>query len=578
MTSMTKGANLPLTVSLVRATLFWSGGDGVPDVDASALLLRADGKVGSDDDFVFYNQPADPSGRVKHAGKQTGPASYDVLDIDLAGLPAEVERVALAASAAGGTFGQVPQLRLVVSDLAGGTELATFPMSAGSESAFVTGEFYRRGDGWKFRAVGQGWDSGLAGLARDFGIDVGGETDLAPDATRAEPQVEPAAAAPVLPPPSFDTAPQPAAMPPPPPVTSAVGTGAAPAANTEPATSAPAADTDLDLDLDLDEPPAASTPLPPPPQPPDLPQPPGPPGVRAAEPGSGPAPAWEQPGPSTAPPPPPTSAPPPPPGAWPPPPPSEWAPPPPSATPPPPPVGPPPTEQFQPAPPPPAGLPAGEQVRSAPPPPAGPPPPSQQFQPPPTPVVPGPRGDGPVRLERGQRVALAGPSGPLRRITLDLAWQPAPGRLSIDLDTSVIAFDASAEKLAIVWYQHQNEFAGALQHGGDARGEGEQAAERIYIDLERMPAQVDALVFTINSFHGQTFTDLSRASALVSDDNGVQLVSYDLTDTQPSTAVLMAIVRRVEGGAWQMRAIGEYHDCRTVKKLVDPAARQVGLR
>jgi stress response protein SCP2 len=566
MTSMTKGGNLPLTVSLVRATLFWSGGEGVPDVDASALLLRSDGKVGSDDDFVFYNQPADSSGRVKHAGKQTGPASYDVLDIDLAGLPAEVERVALAASADGGSFGQVPQLRLVVSDLAGGTELATFPMSAGTETAFVTGEFYRRGDGWKFRAVGQGWDSGLAGLARDFGIDVGGETDLAPDASRPEPQVEPAAAAPILPPPSFGTAPQPAATPPPPPpppVTSVAGTGTAPAAE-----SAPAADTDLDLD----EPPAASTPLPPPPQSPDLPQSPEPPGAPTTEPAGGAAPAWGQPGPSTATPPPP------PPSAWPPPPPGEWAPPPPSASPPPPPVGPPPTEQFQPAPPPPVGPPPTEQFQPAPPPPAGPPPPPQQFQPT-TPGVPGPSSDGPVRLERGQRIALAGPSGPLRRITLDLSWQPAPGRLSIDLDSSVIAFDASADKLAIVWYQHQNEFAGALQHGGDARGEGEQAAaERIYIDLERMPAQVDALVFTINSFHGQTFTDLSRASALVSDDGGVPLVSYDLTDTQPSTAVLMAIVRRVEGGTWQMRAIGEYHDCRTVKKLVDPAARQVALR
>ncbi len=162
---------------------------------------------------------------------------------------------------------------------------------------------------------------------------------------------------------------------------------------------------------------------------------------------------------------------------------------------------------------------------------------------------------------------------------LDLAWEPAPGRLSVDLDASVIAFDSAAKKLAIVWYQHQNDFTGALQHTGDARGEGTQgASERILIDLGRMPGEVDSLVFTINSFHGHTFTDLSRASATLTDDTGRQIVIYDLTDTQPSTAVLMAIVRREQGDVWQMRAIGEYHDCRTVKKLVDPAARQVGMR
>src|SRR5689334_2490718 len=94
MTSMSKGGNLPVTAAHVRATLFWSGGDGVPDVDASALLLQADGKVASDADFVFYNQPDHASGRVKHAGKHTGATSYDVIDIDLSGLPADVERVA----------------------------------------------------------------------------------------------------------------------------------------------------------------------------------------------------------------------------------------------------------------------------------------------------------------------------------------------------------------------------------------------------------------------------------------------------------------------------------------------------
>src|SRR4051794_27345240 len=116
MTQMSKGGNVPLTAALIRATLFWSGDGEVPGVDGSALLLQADGKVSSDADFVFYNQPVHLSGTVRHAGAQAGPQSYDVIDIDLAGLPATVQRIALAASCDGGTFGEVPDLRLVLSD------------------------------------------------------------------------------------------------------------------------------------------------------------------------------------------------------------------------------------------------------------------------------------------------------------------------------------------------------------------------------------------------------------------------------------------------------------------------------
>ena len=97
------------------------------------------------------------------------------------------------------------------------------------------------------------------------------------------------------------------------------------------------------------------------------------------------------------------------------------------------------------------------------------------------------------------------------------------------------------------------------------------------VDLGRMPENVTALVFTISSFHGHTFTDLTHAFVRAQRRPGRPIVTYDLTDTQPSTAVLMAILRRIGPGLWQMRAIGEYHDFRTVKKLVDPAARQVGI-
>jgi len=141
----------------------------------------------------------------------------------------------------------------------------------------------------------------------------------------------------------------------------------------------------------------------------------------------------------------------------------------------------------------------------------------------------------------------------------------------------VIAFDGQGTKLEIVWHRHANEFMGALQHTGDSKtGATEGDAEAILVDLARLPDQVAALVFTINSFTGQRFTDIARAYFRMADQlTDQEVVRFDLTDSQPSTAVLMAIVRRSGPGAWAVRAIGEFHDTRFVKKLVDPAARHV---
>ncbi|MEV6684752.1 VWA domain-containing protein [Streptomyces sp. NPDC051130] len=166
---MSKGANLPVESASVRAVLGWSAGPGVPDVDASALLLTGSGRVRSDGDFVFYNQPRHASGTVRHLGKQPG---ADALDVDLATLEPEIERVVLCASADGGCFGRVPGLHLRLLDAASGAELARFDMTADTETAYISGELYRRAGAWKFRAVGQGYASGLAGLATDFGITV----------------------------------------------------------------------------------------------------------------------------------------------------------------------------------------------------------------------------------------------------------------------------------------------------------------------------------------------------------------------------------------------------------------------
>ncbi|MFD5817135.1 VWA domain-containing protein [Streptomyces sp. NPDC127038] len=172
-TSMSKGANLPVAARQVRVVLGWSGGPGAPDADASALLLRADGRVRDDGDFVFYNQPRHVSGAVRHSGKRReGGGTTDTVEVDLGALEPEIQRVVLGASADGGTFGELSGLRLRLFDAGTGEELAFFDMEATTETAFIGGELYLRGDRWKFRAVGQGYASGLAGLATDFGISV----------------------------------------------------------------------------------------------------------------------------------------------------------------------------------------------------------------------------------------------------------------------------------------------------------------------------------------------------------------------------------------------------------------------
>ncbi|WP_307716828.1 TerD family protein [Streptomyces sp. V4I23] len=205
--SMLKGANTAVQAQRVRVELGWRPGPGVPDIDASALLL-AGGRVRSDADFVFYNQPAHASGAVRHEGKRTGQgAATDVVAVDLDRVEAGIDRIVLAASADGGAFGQVPGLHIRVLDAASGAELARYDSKdATVETAFVLGELYRRQGAWKFRAVGQGYGTGLEGLATDFGITV--DEPRRPAAPAAAVPPAPAAPAPV--------AASPVAAPPPP--------------------------------------------------------------------------------------------------------------------------------------------------------------------------------------------------------------------------------------------------------------------------------------------------------------------------------------------------------------------------
>ncbi|MGM9463836.1 TerD family protein [Streptomyces murinus] len=206
---MAKGSNTPVPATALRVELGRRQGPGVPDADASALLLAA-GKVRSDADFVFYNQPAHPSGAVRHEGKRTeGALVVDTLAVDLARVEGAIERIVLAASADGGTFGQVPGLYIEMTDAASGQVVARFDSPGATvETAFLLGEFYRRQGGWRFRAVGQGYDSGLEGLATEFGITVDEPQHAAPPPaptppTDVPPPPPPASLADAPPPPAW---------------------------------------------------------------------------------------------------------------------------------------------------------------------------------------------------------------------------------------------------------------------------------------------------------------------------------------------------------------------------------------
>ncbi|MEU3731837.1 TerD family protein [Streptomyces sp. NPDC033538] len=230
---MSKGSNTPVPTTALRVELGWRSGPGVPDADASALLLVG-GKVRSDADFLFYNQPAHSSGAVRHEGKRdAGGRVTDSLLVDLARVEPAVETVLLAASSDGGPFGRIPDLYIEVRDAGRNTVVARFDNPGATvETAFVLGEFYRRQGAWKFRAVGQGYDSGLEGLATDYGISVDEPQDAPPPAPPASPPAPPASppapsAPPAVPPAPAVTMPsptppaphatQPAATPPPPP-------------------------------------------------------------------------------------------------------------------------------------------------------------------------------------------------------------------------------------------------------------------------------------------------------------------------------------------------------------------------
>jgi tellurium resistance protein TerD len=188
--SLTKGGNVNLTkqapgLTAVTVGLGWdvrttTGADF--DLDASAIVCGTDGKVLSDKNFVFFNNLTNPAGTVEHTGDNrtgTGTGDDEQIKVNLATLDAEATKVVFQVSiydadGRGQSFGQVSNAFIRVVNQAGGAELARYDLSedASTETAMIFGELYRHGGEWKFRAVGQGYASGLAGIASDYGVNV----------------------------------------------------------------------------------------------------------------------------------------------------------------------------------------------------------------------------------------------------------------------------------------------------------------------------------------------------------------------------------------------------------------------
>ena len=188
--SLAKGGNVSLTKEApgltsvivgvgwdVRAT---TGADF--DLDASALMLGANGKVLSDRHFVFFNNLTSPDGTVEHTGDNLtgeGEGDDEQVKVNLAAMAPEVEKIVFPvtiydADARRQSFGQVANAFIRVVNADGDREITRFDLSedASTETAMLFGELYRHGSDWKFRAVGQGYASGLHGIAKDFGVSV----------------------------------------------------------------------------------------------------------------------------------------------------------------------------------------------------------------------------------------------------------------------------------------------------------------------------------------------------------------------------------------------------------------------
>lgn len=187
-----------------------------------------------------------------------------------------------------------------------------------------------------------------------------------------------------------------------------------------------------------------------------------------------------------------------------------------------------------------------------------------------------------IKLGKGNSIDLTKQAPGLSRIFMGLGWDVAKSKGmfgglfggggsgdSIDLDASVIGFDNRGNKVDAVWFRQLAGFGGAVKHSGDNRtGDGDGDDETINIDLTRLPANVHALVFTVNSFTGQTFERVENATCrLVDATKNTEIARIELASKGGHTGVVMAVVKRTANGGWEMKAIGDTTQARTFESM-----------
>ncbi|MFF1681129.1 TerD family protein [Streptomyces sp. NPDC058256] len=209
-----------------------------------------------------------------------------------------------------------------------------------------------------------------------------------------------------------------------------------------------------------------------------------------------------------------------------------------------------------------------------------PPPPSA---PPTTTAAPTPPPSGKINLDKGrvslqknQTVSLVKGGRPLlSQVKMGLGWEPAFRGKDIDLDASVIAYGPQRNHIDSCYFGKLSIVNGAIKHSGDnLTGEGGGDDEVIVVDLGRLPQEVTGLVFTVNSFSGQKFTEVAKAYCRLLDAaTGEELVRFDLTSAEAQTGVIMAKLIKQFSGEWEMTALGDFVKSRTVRGMVKPAAQ-----
>lgn len=184
-----------------------------------------------------------------------------------------------------------------------------------------------------------------------------------------------------------------------------------------------------------------------------------------------------------------------------------------------------------------------------------------------------------VNLSKGQRISLEKEAGgSLTRVVMGLGWDAVKkkgffgfggGQQDIDLDASCLLFDEGGQFVDAVWFRQLRSKDGSIQHTGDNRtGAGEGDDEQIIVDLSRVPTNVKSLVFVVNSFTGQDFSQIENAFCrIMNETNNTEIARYDLSCQGHHSAQVMAKVYR-HNGDWKMHAIGENASGRTFHDMI----------